>query len=67
MLVKYRAATSLRDKIAFRIIRFGFRIAMKNSRETYFFQYQLAGDKYTFESRLYSLTKTVEQEKGGDE
>ena len=67
MLVELKEATSLRDKIAFRIIRLGFKIAMKNSREKSFFQYSLLGDKYTYQNFLHSLTKTVEQEEGGEE
>jgi hypothetical protein len=51
---------TLRDKIAFRIIRFGFRIATKNNSKTGMFRYELDGDSYTFKSVDYKLTKTNE-------
>ena len=61
---------TLRDKIAFRIIRFGFRIATKNNPKINNFRYDLNGDSYTFESAIYRLTKTnddVSKELVGDD
>lgn len=51
---------TLRDKIAFRIIRFGFRIATKNNPKIGEFKYELNGDSYKFESAFHRLTKTDE-------
>jgi hypothetical protein len=52
---------TLRDKIAFRIIRFGFRIATKNNPKKEMLGYELNGNSYTFESAVYRLTKTDER------
>lgn len=66
-MAEFIKATALRDRIAFRFIRLGFKIAMKNKTEKNFFQYNLLGDIYTFQSRLYGLTKTDEpKERGGE-
>ena len=61
-MARYIDANTLRDKIAFRIIRFGFKIAMKKKQNHDFFQYNLLGDTYTFKSCFHNLTKTVEKE-----
>ena len=66
-MYEFIKTNTLRDRIAFRFIRLGFKIAMKNRTEKNFFQYNLLGDVYTFQSRLYSLTKTDEpKERGGE-
>lgn len=56
---------SIRDKIAFRFIRLGFRIALKNKTEYAYLKYLFKGDTYTFESKehrdLKSLLKTDEE------
>ena len=48
---------TIRDKIAFRIIRFGFRIATKNNPKKGMFRYELNGNSYTFENVFHRLTK----------
>jgi tryptophan 2,3-dioxygenase len=56
---------SIRDKIAFRFIRFGFRIALKNRFKYGYLKYLFKGDTYTFESKeqrdIMSLLKTDDE------
>lgn len=54
---------TIRDRIAFMFIRFGFRIALKNNicKKFYYVYY---GDTYTFERGINRLMKTTE--KGGE-
>jgi uncharacterized OB-fold protein len=46
--------TSLRDKIAFRFIRFGFRIALKHKTENKYLKYQFKNEEYIFATEGYS-------------
>lgn len=39
---------SIRDKIAFRFIRFGFRIALKHKTENTYLKYQFKNEEYLF-------------------
>lgn len=59
------ACKSIRDRIAFRFIRFGFRIALKNKIKDGYLKYLFRGDTYTFESKTHrdimSLLKTDEE------
>ena len=56
---------STRDKIAFRFIRFGFRIALKDRFKYGYLKYLFKGDTYTFESKehrdIMSLLKTDDE------
>jgi hypothetical protein len=56
---------SFRDKIAFRFIRFGFRIALKDRFKYGYLKYLFKGDTYTFESKkhrdIMSLLKTDDE------
>ena len=42
---------SLRDKIAFKLIRFGFRIALKHRTENKYLKYRFGNDEYSFVSK----------------